>query len=120
MIDYHINNLQKGVLQNIKRKTGTVKVMTREQQEVIEKLAYWLNGGFKKDCGILLLGSIGTGKTTIMEVLVAYYHFLHGRIVRKYHAKELPMQINRLGIDYFYKRPVFIDDLGKESATTVI
>jgi DNA replication protein DnaC len=118
-LNFHIENLKRGVLQNIERKTGVKQNLTTEQNRLIEKVAKWICGEFKVGKGILLTGPKGTGKTTIMQVIVAYYTFLFQKIIITTYAKALPSTYKKHGLDYFYKRNWFIDDLGKEPETTM-
>ena len=116
----HFENICATVLYIINKKTGELdNGLTEDQKNVITQLAEWLTGSFKPQSGLLLLGSKGCGKTTIMQGFLKYYCFIYKKIINEYHAKALPIAYKEKGIDYFYKRPLFIDDLGKESASTV-
>ena len=53
-----------------------------------------------------------------MQAFIKYYNWLYNKVIKEYHAKILPLEYKTRGIGYFYKRPLFIDDLGKESAIT--
>lgn len=116
----HNYNIRKAARQLIEKKTMGQAILTEAQMEVIFQLAQWICGEFKPQCGILLMGNIGVGKTTIMQALIAYYAFLNEKVIPEFHAKQLPVEITNRGIDYFYKRPIFVDDLGKESPITTI
>lgn len=116
--EYHKENIVKTLEYISVKKTGKYTLMAN-QIEVIRQLTMWLCGtSFKPQSGILLLGSKGTGKTTIMQSFIAYYNFIYNKVINEYHAKSLPLEYKSKGIEYFYKRPIFIDDLGKESAIT--
>lgn len=118
-IQLHIDNLNRGVMQNIERKTGSSHQLTFEQTELIENVAKWFCGEYKTGKGILLIGAKGTGKTTVMQVVVAYFTFLFQKTIITTYAKALPSAYKKYGIEYFYHRPWFIDDLGKEPETTM-
>lgn len=115
-LELHITNLRKAVIQNIKRKTGLEKSLTPAQEELICEVADFFNVENRPKKGILLLGGKGTGKTTIMQVIVAYYTFIFQKIIFTSFAKSLPNDYKENGLSYFYKRPWFVDDLGKEPA----
>lgn len=119
-LELHKENLRRGIVQNIERKIEKRMPLTDDQQILIDQLALWICGEYKSSKGVLLLGSKGTGKTTIMQVVIAYYTFLFQKIIISTHAKAMVSLFNKQGIDYFYKRPLFVDDLGKEPQTTVI
>lgn len=116
----HTYNIRKASRQLIEKKTNSQAILTEAQMVLIDELAKWVMGEYKPNCGVLLMGNIGVGKTTIMQALSAYYAFINNKIIPEFHAKQLPVEITNRGIDYFYKRPIFVDDLGKESPITTI
>ncbi len=115
----HITNLRNAVIQNIKRKTGLEKSLTTAQEELICKVADFFNVENHPKKGILLVGGTGTGKTTIMQAIVAYYTFLYRKTIFTSFAKSLTNDYKEKGLSYFYKRNWFVDDLGKEPAVFV-
>jgi hypothetical protein len=116
----HQYNLRMKTRALIEAKTMGQARLTDAQHAVIASICEWLCGGLKQKSGILLIGDIGTGKTTIMQATVAYYSFLKAIVIPEYHADMLPGEIKKRGIDYFYKRPIFFDDLGKEPPETIV
>jgi len=64
----------------------------------------------------LIAGKNGVGKTVILKSFFEIIKMLNIRVVRGYHSKELAAKLvdNEVLIDNL-KRPLFIDDLGKES-----
>lgn len=116
----HNYNIRKAARQLIEKKTMGQAILTEQQIAVIFELAKWFMGEYKPHCGILLMGNIGVGKTTIMQAMLAYYAFINNKVIPEFHAKQLPVEITNRGIDYFYKRPLFVDDLGKEPPITTI
>lgn len=117
-LDFHIENLTKATERIFFQKTETHRNLDENQKQVIKKLAQWLVGDLKPQAGILLCGAKGTGKTSIMQAFIAYYNHIYGKAIREIHSKMLPHEIKTKGVEYFYKRPIYIDDLGKESAIT--
>lgn len=113
-------NIKKAARQLIEKKTMGQAVLTDEQICTIFELAKWLAGEYKQHAGILLLGNIGVGKTTVMQAMLAYYSFVKNKVIPEFHAKQLPVEITNLGINYFYQRPIYVDDLGKEPPITTI
>lgn len=118
-VKIHFDNIVKTIEKLVELKTGSVKSLTDEQLKVVQKLSEWICGKGKPQSGILLIGSIGSGKTTTMQGFIRYYNWLYNKVIKEYHAKTLPIEYKSKGIEYFYKRPIFIDDLGKESASTI-
>jgi DNA replication protein DnaC len=84
----------------------------------INQLYFYLNGSrqFKGDPnkGILLLGDIGCGKTFLMQTLFDMIEKLMSKVILQVHAKNIHTEIEAKGIEYFRKRPLFVDDIGKE------
>lgn len=115
----HFENISKTLVKLLEIKTGYIKELTPEQVVLISELSYWICGKGKPQSGILIIGSVGSGKTSTMQAFIKYYNWLYNKVIKEYHSKTLPLEYKTKGIDYFYKRPIFIDDLGKESASTV-
>lgn len=66
------------------------------------------------DKGILLAGSIGAGKTLIMNVLCSIIEERTNKIFHRTHAKRIPDLLKITEPGHFDRRPMFIDDLGRE------
>lgn len=92
-----------------------------QNKELIESLYLYIFGSdqFKGDIhkGILITGPIGTGKTLIMSTFSRIVSELSRKIITNVHAKDLEKILRdpEKGIQYLARRPLFIDDLGKES-----
>lgn len=114
----HLDRLQQIAERIIYEKTLSYVELTMAQRGALKLMAEWLCGNGKPQCGVMLIGSVGTGKTTLMQSLVKYYNWYYKKVIREVLAKTLPKEIRMNGIESFYKRPLFIDDLGKESAIT--
>jgi hypothetical protein len=115
----HQENIERTFQYLCSKKSDKFEGILPDQKEIIRLFVAYLVGTIgKPQCGIILLGSKGTGKTTLMQSFIAYYNYVYKKVIKEYHAKTLPLYYKQLGIDYFYKRPIFIDDLGKESAIT--
>jgi len=92
-----------------------------ENTNAINQLFYFLNGSdnFNGDPikGILLIGAIGGGKTVLMESFIDIFNEISGKIVTCINSKDLVDVLKKYGYDYLHKRPLFIDDIGKEQTT---
>lgn len=90
-------------------------------KNIINQLFYFLNGSvlFSGDHikGILLIGAIGGGKTVLLESFLDVFNEVSGKIVTNINAKDLIDIQKKYGYDYLNKRPLFIDDIGKEQTT---
>lgn len=102
-------------------------VIDENNEPMIEQLYYYAinNISFAGDLnkGIMLQGKYGSGKTIIMET----YSLLHNHIVRKFclnqpsylfiKSVELQEQIVKQSASTFARRPLIIDEFGRESKT---
>ena len=64
--------------------------------------------------GIYIGGKVGCGKTLLMQSFCEILHFISGRTVEMIPATLLYQRIIEQGIDSLSKRPLFIDELGRE------
>lgn len=82
-----------------------------------DKAAKWLCGDYKS--GLLLYGTIGSGKSTLMESMIKVLVITHTKLkIGKYSAIDITKKF-QIGEseDVFSKEVLFIDDLGEESLT---
>ena len=92
----------------------------KQNKEIIEQLYFYLYGSeqFKGDLykGILLIGSLGTGKTTILQSFCEMINDFKIKIISIIHSKKLSSELNAdKNIIEYEKIPLFIDDIGKEN-----
>lgn len=89
-----------------------------DNREFINDMFYYLNydSKYSGDCdrGILLIGQIGCGKTFLMKTMFKIIELACNKLVVQIHAKSLLYEIESKGIEFFRKRALYIDDLGKE------
>ena len=121
--------------QNLFISFGTICLLNRNQnksfvidennESVIKQLYYYAtnNSSFSGDLtkGILLQGKYGCGKTILLET----YSLLHNHIVKKFclnyplllfiKSVELQEQIRKQSVSMFVRRPLIIDEFGRES-----
>jgi DNA replication protein DnaC len=102
-------------------------VIDENNEPVIQQLHYYAsnNSLFEGDLtkGILLQGKYGCGKTVLLET----YSLLHNHIVKKFRLNhplllfiksvELQEQIRKQSVSNFVRRPMIIDEFGRESKT---
>ncbi|MBN2595884.1 MAG: hypothetical protein JXR82_03770 [Marinifilaceae bacterium] len=102
-------------------------VIDENNEPVIQQLHYYStnNSAFTGNLtkGILLQGKYGCGKTILLET----YSLLHNHIVTKFDlnhplllfikAVELQEKIQKLSANNFVRRPMIIDEFGRESKT---
>jgi len=121
--------------QNLFISFGTICLLNRNQnksfvidgnnESVIKQLYYYAtnNSSFSGDLtkGILLQGKYGCGKTILLET----YSLLHNHIVKRFclnyplllfiKSVELQEQIRKQSVSMFVRRPLIIDEFGRES-----
>jgi hypothetical protein len=90
-----------------------------DNTKVIDQLFYYITGNQKEfkgniDKGILLQGSIGTGKTILLRGFAGVIGKVLDRNFEYYSAFDINRLIVKEGIEKYSKRPLLIDDLGKE------
>jgi len=97
--------------------------VTEQNSEVINQLYYYslnsdnFKGNLEK--GIILVGKNGVGKTIILKAYFNIIELLTIKRITQMHSKKLAIDINENGLDYYERRPLFIDDIGKESKEMV-
>lgn len=68
------------------------------------------------NAGLIFAGKIGSGKTVLMTAFLKITDNYTRRRTVIAHAKQLPYLFKKNTIEYYEKRPMFVDDLGKEEA----
>ena len=96
-------------------------IVDDNNKDAINQLYYFLVGSklFKGDLikGLLLIGSIGGGKTVLLESFIDVFNEVSGKVMVNISSKDLTEIQNKHGSDYLKRRPLFIDDIGKEQTT---
>ncbi len=89
-----------------------------DNRRIINDMFYYLNynSRYSGDLnrGILLIGKIGCGKSILMKTILKIIELKCSKIIRCIHSKMLLTEIEDKGLEFFQKRPLYIDDLGKE------
>jgi DNA replication protein DnaC len=113
--------LIKAEAENILAKRGRIIDFSidKDNEQVIEYLNLYLgyDNSFPGDLskGIMIIGSIGCGKTLIM---LAFFNIIERFTIKritKAHSKGLARMFHENGMSYYEKKPLFIDDIGKET-----
>lgn len=66
------------------------------------------------DKGIFMGGKIGAGKTTLMKAYTKTLGMATGYNIECFQAPSLYIHLNKYGMESLKKRPIFIDELGRE------
>ena len=102
-------------------------VIDSSNEPIIEQFYLYAtnNSAFDGDLnkGIMLQGKYGCGKTVLLET----YSMLHNQVIRKFSLNrplltfiksvELQEQIRKQSVQTFARRPLIIDEFGRESKT---
>lgn len=94
--------------------------LTEQNKAIINQIYYYCSGNKEKfngeiEKGILLVGRNGVGKTLILKSFFNIIQLTTNKIITQIHSKKLQSEIRANGSDYYERRPLFIDDMGKES-----
>jgi DNA replication protein DnaC len=88
-------------------------------REILNQMFLYVIGS--EDCkwnidkGIYLAGKVGCGKTLLLQSLCEVLHLVSDHTIEMISAPELCRRIAEKGFDRFATRPLFIDELGRES-----
>lgn len=87
---------------------------------MIHQMYYYFIGNQEKcawnvDKGLYFYGAVGCGKTLLMLSLMSIINAICGIIITYIHSKELLGLIKSVGIKSIVMKPIFIDELGRES-----
>ncbi len=89
-----------------------------ENIEVVNQLWYYItesekfNGDPQK--GLCLTGGIGTGKTIMMFAFLEVMRMQTGKVYMVTYPDTIHKDLQTRGLEWFRKRPLFIDDLTRE------
>lgn len=93
-------------------------VVDDDNREIITQMWHYITGS--EECrwnihkGIYIGGKVGCGKTLLMQSFCEILHLISGRTVEMIPATLLFQRIIDDGINSLAKRPLFIDELGRE------
>lgn len=102
----------------LQRSVKTAYVIDVNNGPIIKQLyLYFTNNPecrWNLNAGIMFAGSVGCGKSLLMMAYLRISNEYSRKITTTVHAKALGDQIRKNGMETYYKRPMFIDELGRE------
>lgn len=109
-----------GSLHTREKCAGTNFSIDKYNQDVIRQLYFYLIGD-KINCkldlyrGIYLMGAFGSGKTVLLKTFLEVQDYVTRHVTTMIHSKMLSDNIYAKGIIDLSKKPLFIDDVGREN-----
>lgn len=90
-----------------------------QNAKIVDQLYYYITGNKdlfagNLDKGIMLQGPIGTGKTILLRGFAGVISKVLDRYFEFYSAFDINKLVVKEGIEKYSKKPLLIDDLGKE------
>lgn len=117
----------------VKKNNPTAQfIIDDNNKDVLNQFYYYITGSndFKGNLhkGIMLVGGFGGGKTTLIRLLSELYGRLNNRVFTFISAIELTEIIKQeydednpqKHISYYEKRPLIIDEVGKENKSVMV
>lgn len=102
----------------LKRSVYMPYIIDQHNGPVIKQLYYYFTGNpacvWNLNAGLIFGGNIGCGKSVLMMAFLHLSNEYSRRITTMMHSKQLANLIKVKGIEFYEKRPVFIDELGRE------
>lgn len=102
----------------LKRSVNTAYVVDNNNGPIIKQLYYYFTNNplckWNLNAGLIFGGNIGCGKSVLMMAYIELSNNYSRRITQTVHSKTLGSKLKEKGMDYYVKRPLFIDELGRE------
>lgn len=90
---------------------------------IIKQLYYYLTNNtdcaWNLNAGIILGGNVGCGKSVLMMAFLKISDQYTRKITTQIHSKLLASQLKTNGIDFYKKKPLFIDEIGREEEKAI-
>ena len=110
------NNIEK-ILN--KRGVGGSLVIDQYNQHTLHNMYYYAVGSplceWDINKGLFLGGKVGAGKTLLMSAFLKILEDISGYVIEMIPARQLAQKLIDNGPEYYMKRPLFIDELGREN-----
>ena len=102
-----------------KRGVGGSLVIDQYNQHTLHNMYYYAVGSpqceWDINKGLFLGGKIGAGKTLLMSAFLKILEDISGYVIEMIPARQLAQKLIDNGPEYYMKRPLFIDELGREN-----
>jgi len=99
-------------------KSNEKYIIDNLNRDLINDIYYYLTasdkGTLDPDKGLIIVGGFGTGKTTILMIIKDIIEALTLKRVTFMSSLSLPEHIKNNGLEFYYKRPMIVDEIGRE------
>ncbi|WP_372772143.1 hypothetical protein [Mangrovibacterium sp.] len=106
----------------LKRSVTTPYVIDNHNGPVIKQLYYYFTNNplcnWNLNAGLLFGGKVGCGKSVLMMAYLELSNNYSRKITTTVHSKRLADYLKSRGLESCVRRPLFIDELGREETET--
>ncbi|MGQ7871362.1 hypothetical protein [Sunxiuqinia sp. sy24] len=104
----------------LQRSVNTQYVVDRHNGPIIKQLYFYFTNNpecaWNLNAGLIFGGKIGCGKSILMMAYLNLSNEYSRRRTTIVHSKTLAGLMKQKGIEFYEKRPIFIDELGREES----
>ena len=107
--------------QNIMAQRGVIRefVIDENNRKILNNMYLYVIGSsscsWDLNKGLYLGGKVGAGKTLLMQAFCKILGEISGYSIEMIPARMLSQRIMDWGIEHYMKRPIFVDELGREN-----
>ncbi len=102
------------------RSVTTPFVIDQNNGPIIRQLYYYFTNNplcsWNLNAGLLFAGKVGCGKSVLMMAYLELSNNYSRKITTTIHSKRLAGMIKSRGLETYVRRPLFIDELGREES----
>ena len=104
----------------VKRSITQAYVVDQQNGPTIKQLYFYFTNNplckWNLNSGLIFGGKVGCGKSVLMTAYLRVSNEYTRKMTTIIHSKTLAGQIRSKGVEFYEKRPLFIDELGREES----